>query len=272
VTTYDEARRTPRYTVHGEADTTLFMLHGAYGDGRYFDDVVCRFTARGLRVVVWTCPGYGPEPVPEGFGMPLLADFAATMIRREATRTNVLLGHSMGGLIAPRVPPLTDGLVHGLILSASSAGFVSRTPEDKARYLAERVKPITDDGLSVAEYADRLLTKMMAPGAAGRLVDRVREVVREMKTESFIASMTAITEYDSIASLRAVAVPTLLIAGRHDTATPASGMRRIQELIPGSEYHEVQEAGHYSFAEAADEFERVVTDFVGSIAPTPTAV
>jgi pimeloyl-ACP methyl ester carboxylesterase len=272
MTTYDEIRRAPRYEVHGTGETTLFMLHGAYGDGRYFDDAVSRLTAHGLRVVVWTCPGYGPEPVPEGFGVPLAAEFAASMIREEATRTNLLLGHSMGGLIAPRVPQLTGDLLHGLILSASSAGFVNRTPEDKDRYLAERVKPITEDGMSVAEYADGLLTTMMAPGAAGPLVDRVREVVREMKTESFVASMKAITEYESVPSLRAVRVPTLLVAGRHDTATPPAGMRRIQELIPGSRFHEVADAGHYSFAEAADEFERVVTDFVGSIAHARTAV
>lgn len=255
----------PDYQVSGEGETTLFMLHGAYGDGRYFEDAVARHVADGLRVVTWTCPGYGPEPVPGAYGIPLLAEYAAAMVKREATTRNVLLGHSMGGLVAPRVPALTGTTLDGLILSASSAGFVNRSEEDKERYLAERVKPITEDGLSVAEYADGLLTTMMGPGASGPLVTRVRQVVSEMKTEAFVASMRAITEYDSQPSLRSLTIPTLLLAGEFDPACTAAGMRRMHEMIPGSTFHQVDGAGHYAFAEAPDEYHRVARDFIAAL-------
>lgn len=255
----------PRYEVHGEGATTLFMLHGAYGDGRYFDDAISRYTRDGLRVVVWTCPGYGDEAVPEGFGVPLAAEYAAAMVTEEATEHNVLLGHSMGGLIAPRVPALTGDLLDGLILSASSAGFVNRSAEDKERYLAERVKPITEDGLSVAEYASGLLKTMMGPNASGPLVERVYEVVMAMKTEAFIASMTAITEYDSKPSLGELDVPTLMLAGELDPACTAAGMRKMHDLVAGSTFHEVLGAGHYAFAEAPDEYHRVTTSFINSL-------
>ena len=75
----------------------------------------------GLRVVAWTCPGYGAgEEVPAGYGVPLLAEYAARLVLAEKTRHNILLGHSMGGLIGPRVPALVGDALDGLILSAAS--------------------------------------------------------------------------------------------------------------------------------------------------------
>lgn len=264
-TGHTDTDRLPHYRVHGEGPTTLFMLHGAYGDSRYFDDAIARYVGDGLRVVAWTCPGYGPESVPDAFSVPLLAEYAANMVRREATERNVVLGHSMGGLIAPRLPELTGELLDGLILSASSAGFVNRSDEDKERYLAERVKPITEQGLSVAEYADGLLTTMMGPGAAGPLVSRVRDVVGQMKTEAFLASMRAITEYDSQPSLRSLTLPTLMVAGELDPACTAAGMRRMHDMVPGSTFHQIDGVGHYAFAEAAPEFHRVTSEFLSSL-------
>lgn len=255
----------PDYEVHGGGPVTLFLLHGAYGDRHYFEDAIRRWTEDGLRVVAWTCPGYGEAPVPDNFGVPLAAEYAARMVLQERTEVNVLLGHSMGGLIGPRVPALVGDALDGLILSASSAGFVNRTAEDKEKYLAERVKPITEDGLSVAEYSVGLLRTMMAPGASGELVDKVVEVVTSMKTEAFLASMKAITEYNSVPSLEALRLPTLLLAGEHDPACTPAGMQRMQRLIDGAKFCEIAGAGHYAFAEKPDEYQAVTTRFIASV-------
>lgn len=256
----------PDYEVHGSGETTLFLLHGAYGDRGYFDDAISRWTRAGLRVVAWTCPGYAPtDEVPQGYGVPLLAEYAARMVLRERTTRNVLLGHSMGALIGPRVPALVGNALDGLILSAGSPGFVNRSAADKEKYLAERVKPITEDGLSVAEYAVGLLHTMMAPGASGPLVDRVIEVVTAMKTESFVASMRAITEYNSVPSLQSLQIPTLMLAGEHDPACTPTGMQRMHDLAPGSEYHEIRGAGHYAFAERPEEYHDLTTKFIAKV-------
>ncbi len=157
---------------------------------------------------------------------------------------------------------LVGDVLDGLILSAASPGFVNRSAEDKQQYLAERVKPIIEGGLSVAEYAVGLLRTMMAPGASGTLVDRVIEVVTAMKTESFVASMRAITEYNSVPSLQSLRLPTLMLAGEHDPACTPAGMQRMRDLVPGAAYFEVAGAGHYAFAEKPDEYHDVTLDFI----------
>ena len=262
----------PDYEVAGSGDTTLFLLHGAYGDRYYFEDSIRRWTDAGLRVVAWTCPGYGAgEEVPAGYGVPLLAEYAARLVLAEKTRHNILLGHSMGGLIGPRVPALVGDALDGLILSAASPGFTNRTEEDKAKYLEERVEPITKGGLTVPEYATGLLTSMMAPGASGAQVDKVFEVVSAMRTEAFLASMQAITEYNSVPSLKTLSLPTIMLPGTHDPACKAEGMRRMRDMVDAARYHEFADAGHYAFAESPAEYHEVTMSFIREVVPASGA-
>lgn len=252
----------PRYAVHGSGDTTIFMLHGAYGDSRYFAPTIERWVDQGLRVVAWDCPGYRSDDRPAEFTISHLALCAARMVAQERTARNFVLGHSMGALISPRLPTLLPNTFAGIILSAASSGFTNRTDEDKERYLKERVAPIAEDGLSVAEYSRGLLTTMMAPGAAGHEVDLVFDVVADMRTDAFLSAMKALTAYDSVPALERLDVPCLLIAGEHDPACTPKGMEAIGRIVAKSELHVVVGAGHYSFAEQSETYDELVLSFL----------
>lgn len=264
----------PDHQVHGDGDTTIFMLHGAYGDGRYFASTSDYFTDAGYRVVVWHCPGYHGSAAPRGTSIEAHAEAAADLVLHTGTTRNVLLGHSMGGLIAPAAANLLGDRAHGLILSASTAGLASRSKADQERFIAERIDPITD-GKSIGDYAPDLLRSMMGPGASGPLVDRVVEVVCEMPTDVFLSSMKAIIERDGIPTLRAVTVPTLLIAGEHDTACPPATMELMANLVSDSEFHTISGVGHYPFAERPDAYHSLILDFLSrrltGDEPTPTS-
>ena len=250
----------PRFKVYGDGPISVFLLHGAYGDGRYFTDLGNKLATFGYRAVAWDCPGYGQsdplnEPTIENF-----AEAACALVEDQKTRLNVLLGHSMGALIGPRVANACSS-IDALILSAGSKGFVARPPEDQARYLKERLAPI-EQGMSVAEYALPLIRHMMADGAAGALVDEVIEVILDMKTQTFADSIRAISSYDSRPSLQAITQPTLLIAGAEDPACTASGMREMSDMIANSEFHILDRCGHYGFAEKPQEYLSIVLGFL----------
>ncbi|MDR7084131.1 pimeloyl-ACP methyl ester carboxylesterase [Arthrobacter ginsengisoli] len=252
----------PEYRVSGAGDTTIFMLHGAYGDGRYFANTAAYLAEAGYRVVVWNCPGYGQDETPADFSIDYAGNAARALIEAEGTGTNILLGHSMGALIAPNAAMKSNGRVHGIILSGASIGFQNRTPQDQARFLKERIAPITEQGMTVQEYAPSLLKTMMAPDAKGHLVDLVYKVISEMKTDAFMASMKALTEYNNTPATKAINVPTLLLSGEFDTACPPAGMEKLAAIIPDSEYHMIRDAGHYAFAEQVDAYHAHLIDFL----------
>lgn len=259
----------PSYRVQGDGDRTVFLLHGAYGDGRYFDDLAHALNAAGYRTVTWDCPGYGTSPAVDPPVIEKFAEAALRMVRKEATTANAILGHSMGGLIAPRVAT-AEPRIGAVILSATSRGFVNRSPEDQKKFLEERLAPI-EDGMDIQSYAKPLIAHMMAKGASGPLVDHVFDVVLSMETETFRTSIKALATYDSIPTLKGVEQPTLLLAGSEDPACSAAGMMRIDEMMKNSELEVLEGVGHYGFAEKPDAYKKIVLDFLSRHLPAATA-
>ena len=61
--------------------------------------------------------------------------------------------------------------------------------------------------------------------------------------------------------LPSITTPTQIVAGRHDDLVPWSNNEYLHDLLPQSEIHPV-EAGHFAWEQAAEEYGRLVTDWV----------
>lgn len=257
--------RFPDYQVAGDADTTVFLLHGAYGAKDYFRAEIETLVRAGYRVVAWDAPGYGISPLPEG-GLTIegLADAAARLIAREGTARNIVVGHSMGGITAPLVTLLAGDKVHGLVISATVATFSRKTEQDKVTFLEERIAPMRR-GKSFRETATPVVLSMFAPGSQGPLVDLVKETALGMRTETFCAAIEAITRYDGEGNLRRVKVPTLLIAGEADKVGRPEGMKSLTGLIPNARFVCIPNAGHYAFAEQPEAFNAALLGFLDEV-------
>jgi pimeloyl-ACP methyl ester carboxylesterase len=62
--------------------------------------------------------------------------------------------------------------------------------------------------------------------------------------------------------LPAIATPTQVVAGRHDDVVPWSNNQYLHDLLPSSEIHPL-DAGHFAWEQAAEEYGRLVVDWVG---------
>lgn len=255
--------RVPDFQVAGDADTTVFLLHGAYGSKDYFRHEIETLVRAGLRVVAWDAPGYGLSALPpQDLSIESMAQAAGRLIDLMGSRTNIVLGHSMGGIIAPAVYAARPNKVHAVGISATVASFSQKTEEDRKTFLAERIDPLMR-GTSFRETATPVVDSMFAPGSGGPLVDLVREVALSTSKETFCAAIKAIVDYEGVPTLRNLKVPTLLLAGRHDKVGRPDGMLAIQQqYVPHARYHVLPNSGHYAFAEEPEAFNRHLLDFV----------
>lgn len=249
------AYRFPDYQVAGSGDTTVFLLHGAYGSKDYFRHEIATLVREGLRVVAWDAPGYGLSPLPqEGLDIERLGETAACLIDRCGTAINIVLGHSMGGITTPAVYAARPDKVHGVVISATVGSFSQKSPEDRKTFLAERVEPLRA-GNSFRDTAGAVIDSMFAPGSKGPMVDLVREVALGTDADTFCAAITAITLYDGEHNLRNLRVPALLLAGAHDKVGRPEGMKSVQsQFLPHADYACIPDAGHYAFAEQHELF------------------
>ena len=114
--------RMPDYTKTGDGPVTIFLLHGSYGAKEYWGPQASFLAELGYRVIAWDAPGYGVSPLPKDLTLETMAAAAAHLVNELGTDKNVVLGHSLGGIIAPKVAELS-GRVDALIISSAFASL-----------------------------------------------------------------------------------------------------------------------------------------------------
>ena len=258
------AYRFPDYQVAGgDVDTTIYLLHGAYGCRDYFRHEIETLSRAGYRVVAWDAPGYGISPLPDGgLSIERLAATVGDLIDRTGSKTNIVLGHSMGGITAPAVYAARPDTVHAVIISATLGSFSEKSEQDKKTFLAERIEPLRQ-GKSFRETAAPVISSMFAPGSSGPLVETVREVALSTPIDTFCAAIQAIVNYDGTANLKNLNVPVLLLAGKHDKVGRPEGMENIKaNFAPHADYACLPNSGHYAFAEEPEAFNQHLLRFI----------
>lgn len=265
-------RSLPDYSVTGDGPVTLFLLHGAFGAKEYWRNQLRAFSGAGLRIVAWDAPGYGVSPLPDDFSVETAAAALTGLIEREGTQTNIVLGHSMGGMVAIRTYGLVPDKIDGLILSATSAAFGRSDGDWQKEFVRARVAPL-DAGQTLQEFAPGMLRAMFAPGITNDATDLVIRVVSQMKPETFRAAIEAVTRFDARDVLPRMTVPVLCIAGGHDlTAAPPKVMEKMASKIAKGEFQCMDHVGHFGWAEDPEDYNARVLAFLKDRIPAAAKV
>jgi 3-oxoadipate enol-lactonase len=94
------------------------------------------------------------------------------------------------------------------------------------------------------------------------VINPVRAMIRGTPPQGYIGCCHAIAALDLTDRLGGIRVPTLVIVGEDDPATPAAASRTIHERIKGSELVILKSASHLSNLEQAEAFNRAITTFL----------
>ena len=258
--------RMPDYGVWGDGDWTVFLLHGGYGSKDYWLPQVKSLVNEGFRVIAWDTPGYGISPLPKAnYSIEFMADRFIALLDKEGAPNgqNILLGHSMGGLIAPRVAVERTDSVKGLVISSTVESLGHTDPEYQANFIAERLGPL-EAGLTLKESVPVLMTKMMGPTSEGPEVDLVLKVTAETPDETFKSALKAIVAYDGRMALQACSTPTLCVAGELDPVGKPEMMQQLAQTVNG-EFICIPGVAHYGWAEKPGAFNDAFRAFFSRI-------
>ncbi|MDE2607210.1 MAG: alpha/beta fold hydrolase [Burkholderiales bacterium] len=250
----------PAFTTLGGGPTIL-MLHGIGGGHLAFAPQVETFASAGYRAVAWDMPGYGHSAPIEPYTFKGLAHSCIQLIESLKCRSVILLGHSMGGMVAQEVVARRPELVTRLILCGTSPAFGKPDGDWQREFIAQRTAPL-DAGKTMAEMAEVLVPQMIGPGALPEGVRLATHCMAQVPAATYRRALECLVTFDRRASLGHIHVPTLLIAGEHDRNAPPSVMKKMAEAIPQSTYHEMKGVGHLQNLEAPDDFDGVVLNFL----------
>jgi 3-oxoadipate enol-lactonase len=251
----------PAFTTLGGGPTTVLMLHGIGGGHLAFAPQIETFATAGYRAVAWDMPGYGHSAPIEPYTFKGLAQSCIQLIEALQCGRVVLLGHSMGGMVAQEVVARRPELVSHLVLCGTSPAFGKPDGEWQRDFVAQRTAPL-DAGRSMAELAETLVPQMVGPGSLPEGVRLATHCMGLVPAATYRRALECIVTFDRRSNLGNIHVPTLLLAGEHDRNAPPAMMKKMAQEIPCSTYFEMKGIGHLQNLEAPDDFDGLVLNFL----------
>ncbi|MHC1560722.1 alpha/beta fold hydrolase [Actinomycetospora sp. C-140] len=274
---YRVADRTLRYADVGEGPA-IVLIHGLGGSWQSWLENIPALS-RGHRVIALDLPGFGrSESLPAHSGANEFVEAIDGLLAHLGITSAVIVGHSLGGLVATLVAERRPGLARGLVLvSAGSVGL------GRARLAAigagfglfdavVRRTPLLD---LVATHPS--LRWMFLRWAVQRPTtldpDLAREVIPAMKAPGFADAVASGVEVVRAAEPVRVRCPTMLIWGRDDHLIPLSTAHRLRRSLPGARLAVLEDVGHCSMFEWPEVFDQIVLGFLDELdrgtAPPP---
>jgi pimeloyl-ACP methyl ester carboxylesterase len=254
---------TPAFASAGEGSPPLLFLHGIGGTRASFDAQLATFGAA-WRAVAWDMPGYGASPALPRMTFPALADAAVRLLDHLGVGRAVVVGHSMGGMVAQELCVAHADRVAAAVLYATTPMFGSADGAFQQRFLAERLAPL-DRGLTPADLAPRVVGGMLAPGAPAAARERAIAGMAAITAAAYRAALKCLVTFDRRADLGRIACPVLALAAELDALAPPETMARMAERIPGARYACLPGVGHLAHLEAPARFDAAVAEFVAAL-------
>jgi pimeloyl-ACP methyl ester carboxylesterase len=245
------------YTEAGDGPAVV-LIHGWACDRSFWRNQiealsgVCRVIAPDFR-------GHGGSSVPEdGYTLARLAGDIHSLCHDLGTAPFVLVGHSMGGMVAQRYALDHPDDLAGLALVATAAA----DPEKAlvSRQIAS-VSPTEGFRSAFLRYSRSWFTPDSEPDLVLWLEERMLHTPEHVA----LKLVAAYGEMDVREELLALYVPTLVIGARGDVSTPVDRSVELSQLIPGASLVTVDKAGHFVQLERPDEVNEALMAFLAGI-------
>lgn len=242
------------YRVDGPAEAPTVVFANSLGtDLRLWDAVLPLLPA--IRAIRFDKRGHGLSDAGGACSIADLAEDAAALIAAEVTGPVVFVGLSIGGMIGQQLAARRPDLLRALVLSNTAARMGT------ADSWNARIAAVEAGG--IAPIADAVMERWFAPAfRATPALAPWRNMLIRTPAEGYAAACGAIAAADLSEQTRGLALPTLVIAGSQDGASPPEVVEATARLIPGADYRVILGAGHLPPVEAPAVFAATLAPFL----------
>lgn len=271
---------------------TIVLLHGKNFCGATWEQAIKPLQQAGYRVIVPDQIGFCKSTKPQGyqFGLHQLAANTHALLASLMAEKPIILGHSMGGMLAMR---------YALMYPQDLSGLVLVNPIGLEDWKAEGVPAVTVDQLYQGELktsADTIKRYQLTTYYDGQWkpeYDRWVNMLAGMyqgEGKERVAWNQALTSdmvfmQPVIHEVQNIKVPTLLLIGERDTTAigkdraPADVAQRlgrygelgprVRDRIPGARLVSFPDLGHSPQVQAPDIFNKALLENLEKLKPAP---
>lgn len=240
---------------------TLVFLHGIGGGHAAWERQVPFFESKGYQCVAWDAPGYGGTPRVNPYSFENVARALGSAIDALKAGPVILVGHSMGGMIAQEAYAHYPEKIRALALTFTSSAFGATSGDFARQFIDARIRPL-DLGRSMQEIAEKLMPTMHGGSFDPEGLLLAGRVMATVPPETYRDAVAMLTTFDRRAQLPAIAIPTLVMSGGDDMVAPAAVMERMAGKISGAEYVSLKGCGHLGPMDQPEAFNTALLAFL----------
>jgi 3-oxoadipate enol-lactonase len=260
------------YTTQGTGDTAVFLLHGVGGGHSTWAATQNALAQHGYQAVAWDMPGYGNSDSITPYTTAALAQSLHQLIAHIGAQRNVLLGHSMGGMVAQEAlasGPQANHSIDAAIFYATSPAFGKPGGHWQQQFLNDRFAPL-DAGKGMATLAHDVVLSMFAhadlsaPSQAPltAAIAAAQHSMAAVPEATYRAALSAIVSFNQLDNLPHISIPTLCLAAEHDRNAPPAVMQKMAAHIPSANYICIPGCSHLAHIEQPEIFNQAVLNFL----------
>lgn len=261
----------PRASVNGlklyyeiEGDGAPVVLIPGFAAGRWIWFKQTADLSRDFRVIIFDPRGVSASDKPEGpQTISLLAGDVAHLLETIGVESAHIVGASFGGFVAQEFALKYPAMTRKLVLCCTSFGG----PNHVAPSTDTLAALASTKGLNSEERMRANLLLAFTPEYVRREVSEVDRIVRlratnEVPEHIYLSQLQAAMSFNAESRLDQITSPTLVLSGDSDVIVPVQNSRNLAAMIPGAELKIVAGGSHTFFIEQADQFNRIITEFL----------
>ena len=234
----------------------VVCIHGYCQSSAFWAPTVERIAQQGGHALAVDLPGFaGSASLPGPYTMEAFADAVAALLDERGIGRAVVVGGSMGGVVAQHVALRYPARLERLLLvatgayTADPAGALARADRfATVRWDEDVVRPMVAGFFHAPPPPERAAEYLRIALAASR--PAVVEAARSNARNNVLERLGEIT------------VPTLIIQGRHDTARTVAHGAEMQARLADARLEVLEHSGHTPQLEEPDAFHRLALPFL----------
>jgi 3-oxoadipate enol-lactonase len=241
------------YEVHGEGPALLLLA--GLGGGTWSWDGQTPYFRKCYRTIIFDNRGAGRSSMPDGpYRMQELAEDARALLDHLGIEKALVLGLSMGGMIAQELALLIPARVEALFLGCTHGGGPLRVPP-----APEALELLLDNaGLSQKEIIEKNIPVFFSEACRKEKPEVIAAYCMAQLSApaqpeyAFHAQLAAINAFDARERLGRLKIPTMLVTGSADVLVPPENTEILSRSLSSAEMQVIPGAGHALHFECRD--------------------
>jgi pimeloyl-ACP methyl ester carboxylesterase len=240
------------YTEAGMGDPPLVFIHGGFADHTHFTPQF-EYFKHNHHVLAMDLRGHGESEKPnQDYTITAYSDDIYWLCQQVGIRKPIVIGHSMGGLIALEVNACYPDFPAGIVVMDTPIAPPALFVEGLRQFANALRTPIYRE--AVVQFLNQFIGFGNDPGRRSEVMDRMLNFAQHVGA----SSLESYVRYDTVAAAAACKIPILYIGAGFSFADLA----RFKELTPQLMVGQTIGSGHYHQLEVPAQVNALIERFI----------